>query len=89
MARTPAATFLHLAHPIKVMKETRRLAIDGMTCQNCVRHVKRVLENVGNLNVLDVSIGSALVEFDPAQVSDDQIIHAVREAGYSATARAA
>ena len=60
--------------------------IDGMSCQNCVRHVKRALDTVKGLEVRDVAVGSATIEFDPAEVSEEHVLKAVREAGYSARA---
>jgi copper chaperone CopZ len=41
------------------------------------------------VNIRDVAVGSALIEFDPSRVSEDQILNAVREAGYPAHAEAA
>lgn len=64
------------------MTETRQLSIDGMTCNNCVRHVRNALSSVPGLDVDDVSIGSAVVRFDPATVTEEQVLAAIREAGY-------
>lgn len=64
------------------MKQTRQLAIDGMTCQMCVRHVTKALSDLPGIGVKDVTVGSAVVEYDPADLPEDRIIGAVREAGY-------
>lgn len=64
------------------MKQTRQLAIDGMTCQMCVRHVTKALSDLPGISVKDVTVGSAVVEYDPADLPEDRIIGAVREAGY-------
>ena len=66
------------------MKQTRELAISGMTCQMCVKHVTRALNGIDGLTVKDVNVGSAIVEYDPAAVPEDGIRAAVREAGYEA-----
>ena len=71
------------------MKQTRVFAIEGMTCQNCVRHVQRALSAVPGVTVADVNIGSATVSYDPEQVPDDVVVDAVREAGYQARPAAA
>ena len=66
------------------MKQTKQLAITGMTCHMCVKHVVRALNGVEGLTVRDVNVGSALVEYDPAAVPEDRIRDAVRDAGYDA-----
>lgn len=71
------------------MNDTRVFEIEGMSCQNCVRHVTRALNSVEGLSVRGVNIGSASVEFDPAEVSEEQILAALRDAGYPASATAA
>ena len=66
------------------MTQTRQLAISGMTCQMCVKHVTRALNEVPGLTVKDVNVGSAIVEYDPAALPEDRILDSVREAGYEA-----
>ena len=66
------------------MKRTRHIDIHGMTCQMCVKHVTNALNAVEGLTVKDVSIGSAVVESDSTEVSDDRICEALRETGYEA-----
>lgn len=64
------------------MRETLR--VNGMTCQNCVRHVSKALEGVAGVSQVDVSLeqAQAVVEFDSSQTSTDQLKEAVQEAGY-------
>ena len=62
------------------MKE-ETLKIEGMTCGHCVMAVKKELQKL-NLNVKDVQIGKAIIEYDDAKVSRKQIEEAVDEAGY-------
>jgi copper chaperone CopZ len=71
------------------MKQARTLAIEGMTCDNCIRHVTRALMGVKGVDVKDVSIGSARVEYDPGDVLEATIVNAVREAGYQVRIAAA
>jgi len=63
---------------------TLSLAIDGMSCNHCVVHVKKALEGVPGVAVSRVEIGSAEVAFDPARTSPAQITAAVTDAGYPA-----
>lgn len=60
----------------------RQLAIEGMTCHHCVMAVKDELEKIPHLQVRNVDIGSASIEYDESQVSDEAIVEAIEEAGY-------
>lgn len=62
----------------------KTITIDGMSCQHCVMHVTRALKDLG-LEVVSVEIGKAVVQ-PHAQVSDQAIIDAIEEAGYTVTA---
>ncbi len=58
-------------------------SIDGMTCQNCVRHVSealRELPGVSDVNV-DLAAGTAQVTSDEA-LSRETVSAALTEAGY-------
>ncbi len=57
------------------------IKIDGMSCGHCVMAVKKELSKL-DLNVKDVKIGSAELEYDENKVTHDDIKKAVEEAGY-------
>jgi copper chaperone len=57
------------------------LKIDGMNCNHCVMAVKKELSKL-NLKLIDVSIGSANVEYDESKLSKKEIENAISEAGY-------
>jgi copper chaperone CopZ len=57
---------------------TINLTIDGMHCHSCVARVRRALEDVEDIRVKDVQIGSASIEAD----SPEDAIAAVAQAGY-------
>jgi copper chaperone len=63
--------------------KTEEYKITGMSCGHCVMSLKKELGKVEGLNVLNVEIGSAKVEYDEAKVSEADIINAVEEAGFS------
>lgn len=63
--------------------ETMTLKIDGMTCGHCVGSVNRALGQLAGVRVDQVKVGSAVVSFDPATVSTDQIADAIADAGYA------
>jgi copper chaperone len=68
--------------------ESITLKVQGMTCQGCVRSVKKVLEGVPGVNDAEVSLerGEARVSFDPARAGPAQLRDAVEQAGYGVAA---
>ena len=62
------------------MKKT--VLIIGMSCQHCVMALRKELAKL-DLNVNDVQIGSAEIEYDETKITDSQIESAVKEAGFS------
>lgn len=60
------------------------LAIDKMSCQNCVNHVTQTLKGLKGVQIKQVQIGSAEVTFDPASASPQQLTSALTAAGYPA-----
>lgn len=61
---------------------TKELKIDGMSCNHCVMAVKKELSKLENVQVHDVQIGSAKVEYDENNVNENALEAAVEEAGY-------
>ncbi len=60
-----------------------QLTIQGMTCGHCVMSLKKELGKIDGLVINSVNIGSAEVVVDESKVSDQHLLHAVEEAGYS------
>lgn len=70
------------------MAETK-LSVNGMTCQMCVKHVKKAIEefsSAGDVNV-DLDSKEATFTFDSSVDSVENIIGAINEAGYEASAK--
>ncbi len=61
--------------------------VGGMTCAACQAHVDRAVSKLDGVQNVAVNLlaGSMLVDYDPAQVTPDDICTAVDRAGYSAT----
>ncbi len=61
--------------------------VGGMTCAACQAHVDRAVSKLDGVQSVAVNLlaGSMLVDYDPAQVSPDDICTAVDHAGYSAS----
>jgi copper chaperone len=64
---------------------TIQLNIGGMSCGHCVARVTKTLGELEGLEVDAVRIGAAEVRFDPARRSLDDILEALRDAGYEAS----
>ncbi|MGH9417744.1 MAG: heavy-metal-associated domain-containing protein [Terriglobales bacterium] len=57
------------------------IRIGGMSCQHCVATVERSLQG-GGTGRLQVAVGLARVEYDPARIGPEAIRQRIREAGY-------
>lgn len=64
-----------------------KLRIDGMSCQHCKSAVEQAIKDVTGVEGVDVSLdeGVAVVRGNP---SPDELVEAVREAGYEAKVEA-
>ena len=61
---------------------TKELKIEGMSCHHCVMAVKKELSKLENVQVEDVQIGSAKIEYDENKVNEKALADAVEEAGF-------
>ncbi len=61
-----------------------KLTVSGMSCDGCVRHVRKALEKLPGVEAKSVVVGAAEIAYDPAQVKPEQITAAVTKAGYPA-----
>ena len=62
--------------------KTQELIIEGMSCGHCVMSVRKELSKVSGLTVESIEIGRALVQYDEAKVTEDQLAKVIEEAGY-------
>ena len=60
-----------------------KLKIDGMSCEMCVASVKETLESLGVTDV-NVKIGSATGTYDESKLSEERIISAIIDTGFTA-----
>ncbi len=60
------------------------LKISGMTCQNCVRHVKEAISEVSGVKSVEVSLETATAKISSDSDLDQGALKtAVQEAGYA------
>lgn len=64
------------------------LNISGMSCASCVGRVEKALKNASGVNSVSVNLATekAAITFEPAKISEEELISAVTQAGYTATA---
>ena len=67
--------------------DTVTLNVKGMTCGGCVIGVRKVLTRLTGVLTADVSYerSRAVVTYDPAKITVQQLIAAIKELGYTAT----
>ncbi|MBQ8379249.1 MAG: heavy metal translocating P-type ATPase [Clostridia bacterium] len=60
--------------------------IDGMTCSSCSAHVDRAVRKLNGVKDVNVNLlsNNMMVNYDEKQITNDDIIKAVIEAGYNA-----
>jgi copper chaperone CopZ len=61
---------------------TYTVKIEGMSCGHCVGHVRKALQTVRDLQVVDVKVGEAKIEADDAVAQGDVLRRAIDDAGY-------
>jgi copper chaperone CopZ len=57
-----------------------KLIVEGMTCQNCVRHIREALESIPGAADVSVNLQSGEVEFNGVEVQ--AAVEAILEQGY-------
>lgn len=72
--------------PGEVIWETRSFAIEGMTCDNCVKHVTRALRGVNGVKAVEVDRKSARanVTYDTTKTDMPALFEALQKGGYKA-----
>lgn len=64
----------------------KELSIEGMMCQNCVKHVTHALESIPGAADIQVSLKDKKATVNvPENISDDTLKTAISEAGYEVT----
>ena len=79
-----AAVLVAISTPALAAQKTATLAVPGMTCAACPITVKKALTQVEGVTRAEVDYDKkqAIVTFDDARVSVNQLSRATAEAGY-------
>jgi copper chaperone CopZ len=72
--------------PEDVIWETKTIAIEGMTCDNCVKHVTRALQGVSGVKEVSVNRENAraTVTYDTTKTDMPALDDALKKSGYRA-----
>ncbi|MFL5581880.1 MAG: heavy metal translocating P-type ATPase [Gemmatimonadaceae bacterium] len=67
-------------------EETLRIPVTGMTCAACSARVQRTLQKQAGVSDANVNLmmKTATVRYDPAAVTPDRLVEAIRATGYGA-----
>ena len=60
------------------------LNVSGMTCQNCLRHVRNAILKTPGVQSAEVSLESGRAVVTGGNLEPDRLVQAVQRAGYSA-----
>lgn len=65
---------------------TKKIFIEGMSCQHCVKHVKDALEKLDGIKSAKVSLEDKWAEIELSHdVDNEKIKEAIEDAGYEVT----
>ena len=75
------------SQPAGAETERVHLAIEGMTCENCVQGITGTLNATKGVTSCEVSLEkkSADIEFDPTALTREDLIRRIDHLGYKAT----
>jgi len=64
----------------------KKFEVYGMTCSSCSSHVEKAVSKLSGVKKVNVNLlsNSMMVEYDENSLQIDNIINAVKDAGYSA-----
>lgn len=65
--------------------EHLRLEIHGMMCDHCVATVRRALQALPGVQVRQVLMGSAELDYDALEATEREIMDAVDDEGYESS----
>jgi len=60
--------------------------ISGMSCQHCVMAVRAELAKLPGVEIRELEVGRATVRYDQTRVRGEDLVRAIRAAGYDVNA---
>ncbi len=67
----------------------KTLKVEGMSCKNCVKRVKKIIEGAGGTSKVEVSLDAkeAVFSYDPSQTDIEGILKAINDFGFTAESK--
>lgn len=64
----------------------KEFKVTGMTCNHCVASVEKGVNSLSGIEKIKVNLkkGKATIKYDETNVSSEQIVDKIKEAGYEA-----
>jgi copper chaperone len=68
----------------------KKLSVEGMTCQHCVKRVTKIIEKASGVSGVQVSLESkeAVLTCDETRTNVDEILQAINDFGFTAMEKA-
>lgn len=63
----------------------KKISIEGMSCMNCVKHVKNALTDLEGIKIVEVDLPGKYAMVEVHNVTDANIKAAIEDAGYDVT----
>jgi len=60
----------------------KEITISGMHCHHCIHAVRKALDGIDNVEILDVGIGKARVRVTSGALDEERVREALDEEGY-------
>jgi len=66
----------------------KRLSVEGMTCQHCVKRVTKIIEKAPGVSGVQVSLENKEASFTSDQADVKEIVKAINDFGFTASEKA-
>ncbi len=60
------------------------LVLGGMGCGGCVKNVQKALDALPGVTVENISVGTAVLAYEPSRSTKEVVVEALGKAGYPA-----
>ncbi|MCK5241472.1 permease [bacterium] len=76
------SSWLHQRRPTTKDKESISLEVKGMTCNNCVSHVRQALEKLPNIASVDINLATGQTTIHGQNLDSTALIQTIESEGY-------
>lgn len=70
----------------RMVRMKKTIFVEGMSCQNCVKHVTHALEDIDGVKAVNVDLDKGVANVELLkEVTEQTLIDAIDDAGYTVT----